>query len=208
MDINNKTRVAYRCPYCGAVITFDVTPERLKSRFNLTCIQCHKSQMEISMIPGDVVCLTVPCLMCPHSHPYKISLEMFFSKDIYTFPCSFSGLDVCFIGTDEDLVDDEIDASGALIRAMLEETEQEDLNANDANVMVADTAVMREVVFAIGELEKQKKIKCSCQSKSVKVLLDYDKAIIVCKVCSNKKEIPARTRLDASAAIDMEMIEF
>ncbi|MBP3581037.1 MAG: hypothetical protein J6K12_07315 [Clostridia bacterium] len=208
MDTKNKTRVAYRCPYCGAVITFDVTPERLKSRFNLTCIQCHKSQMEISMLPGDVVSLTVPCLMCPHSHPYKISSEMFFSKDIYTFPCSFSGLDICFIGNDEDLVDDEIDASGALIRAMLKETEDEDLNAKDAGVMVADTAVMREVMFAIGELDKQKKIKCKCQSKSFKVLLDYDKAIIVCKVCSNKKEIAARTRFDANAAIDMEEIEF
>ncbi len=208
MDSTAKTRVAYRCPYCGAVITFDVTKERLKNRFSLTCIQCHKSQMEISMLPGEVISLTVPCLMCPHSHPFKISSEMFFSKDIYTFPCSFSGLDICFIGQDEELVDDEIDASGALIRAMLEETKEEDLNASDANVMVADTAVMREVLFAIGELDNNKQIKCKCGSKSVKVLLDYDKAIIVCKVCNNKKEIAARTRFDANAAIDLEKIEF
>jgi len=206
METNNKTRVAYRCPYCGAVITFDVTRERLKNRFNLTCIQCHKSQMEISMLPGDVVSLTVPCLMCPHSHPYKISSEMFFSKDVYTFPCSFTGLDICFIGQDEDLVDDEIDASGALIRAMLEETKEEDLNAKDADVMVADTAVMREVLFAIGELDKNKKIRCQCQSKAVKVLLDYDKATVVCKVCGRKKDVAARTRFDANAAIDLDEI--
>ena len=71
---------------------------------------------------------------------------MFFSKDIYTFPCSFSGLDICFIGQNEELVDDEIDSSGALIRTMFEETKEEDSNANDANAMVADTAEMREVL--------------------------------------------------------------
>ena len=208
MDINNKTRVAYRCPYCGAVITFDVTRERLKSRFNLTCIQCHKSQMEISRLPDGVISLTVPCLMCPHSHPYKISEEMFFSKDIYTFSCSFSGLDICFIGKDEDLVDDEIDASGALISAMLEETKECDANAGSAEVMVADTAVMREVLFALGQLYDQKKINCKCGSKSVKVLIDYDKAVVVCKVCSNKTYINARTRFDANAAIELEHLDF
>lgn len=203
-----KTRVAYRCPCCGAVITFDVTKERLKSRFSLTCIQCHKSQMEIALLPGNVVSLTVPCLMCPHSHPYKISEEMFFSKDVYTFPCSFTGLDICFIGQDEDLVEDEIDASQAVIRAMIEETQQEDANAGDADVMVADTAVMREVLFAIGQLDEAKAIHCNCGSKSIKVLIDYDKAVIVCKVCGNKKEIAARTRFDANAAIDLEQIDF
>ncbi len=208
MDSNSKTRVAYRCPVCGAVITFDVTRERLKNRFNLTCIQCHKSQMEISMLPGDTVSMTVPCLMCPHSHPFKISAEMFFGKDVYTFPCSFTGLDICFIGQDVDLVDDEIDASGALIRAMIEETKEEDLNAKDASVIVADTGVMREVLFAIGELDKNKKIKCRCGSSAIKVLIDYDKADIVCKVCANKKEIAARTRFDANAAIELERIDF
>ncbi len=207
MDLN-KTRVAYRCPVCGAVITFDVTRERLKNRFSLNCIQCHKSDMEIEMLPGDTVSLTVPCLMCPHSHPFKISAEMFFSKDVYTFPCSFTGLDICFIGQDEDLVDDEIDASGTLIRAMIEETKEEDLNAKDASVIVADTGVMREVLFAIGELDKNKKIKCKCGSSAVKVLIDYDKADIVCKVCANNKEIAARTRFDANAAIELEQIDF
>lgn len=208
MEQNQKTRVAYRCPYCGAVITFDITKERLKEKFSLTCIQCQKSHLEISMLPGETVSLTVPCLVCPHSHPFKISADMFFSRDVYTFPCSFSGLDICFIGNDTELVEDEIDSSGALINSMLEDTKEEDLNAKDAELMVADTAVMREVVFAIGELEKQKKIRCKCQSKAVKVLLDYDKAVIICKVCGNKAEIPARTRLDANAAIELEKIDF
>lgn len=208
MEQNSKTRVAYRCPYCGTVITFDVTKERLKEKINFSCIQCNKSHIELSMLPGETVSLIVPCMVCPHSHPFKISAQMFFERDVYTFPCSFSGLDICFIGSDEDLVEEEIDASNSLINTMIEETQKEDLNAKDADLMVADTAVMREVLFAIGELEKNKKIQCKCQSKAVKVLLDYDKAVIICKVCGNKKEIAARTRFDANAAIELEKIDF
>lgn len=208
MSNREKTRIAYRCPYCGAVLTFDLSKDRLNSgKFSVPCIQCHKSHLEIALLPGDTVSLTVPCLMCPHPHPFKMSAEMFFTKDIYNFPCSFTGLDICFIG-EEDLVEDEIDASGALINSMLEETREEDANAKDADVMVADTGVMREVLFAIGKLDEEKKIKCKCGSGAVKVLLDYDKAVVICKVCANKTDIPARTRFDANDAIDMEEINF
>ena len=35
------------------------------------------------------------------------SPDSFFNKDIYCFPCSFTGIDICFVG-DADYVDDEI----------------------------------------------------------------------------------------------------
>lgn len=206
MEIRNKTTVAYRCPHCGAILTFDVTRERLeKGKMNMPCIQCGKSHLDIMKEPSGSISLLVPCLMCPHPHPYKISPEMFFEKEIYCFPCSFTGIDICFIG-DADYVDDEIIRSGREISDLIEETNEEDANAKDANVMVADTSVMREVLFAIGNLQEDKKIKCTCGSSAVKVLLDYDKAVIVCKVCGKKKEIAARSRFDANAAIDMDEI--
>lgn len=203
MKHENMTTLAYRCPSCGAILTFDIKRERLeRGKLTIPCIQCSKSSAEVSLSPSGTVNITVPCLVCPHSHPYSMSAEMFFSKDIYCFPCSFSGLDICFIGEDE-LVDDEIIRSGGEISAILESTREQDLNAKDANVMVANTSVMREVLFAIGNLEEEKKIVCSCGSHSVKILLDYDKAVVVCKVCSKKKEIAARTKFDANAAIEM-----
>ncbi len=204
--MRDMTTVAYRCPHCGAILTFDVTKERLcRGKITMPCIQCHKSNIEISLLPDSVIALTVPCLMCPHPHPYKISKEMFFSREVYCFPCSFSGIDICFIG-EMDYVENEIIRSGREISDMIEETKQEDANAKDADVMVADTSVMREVLFAIGKLSDEKKIRCSCGSNAVKVLLDYDKATLTCKVCSKKKDIAARTRFDANAAIDLDEI--
>lgn len=205
MENRNKTTVAYRCPACGAILTFDVTKERLeKGRMSMPCIQCGKSHLDISKEPSGSISLLVPCLMCPHPHPYKISAEMFFEKEIYCFPCSFTGIDICFIG-ESDFVDDEIIRSGREISDLIEEA-NDDPDSKSADVMVADMSVMREVLFAIGNLQDDKKIKCSCGSSAVKVILDYDKAVIVCKVCSKKKEIAARTRFDANAAIDLEEI--
>ncbi len=206
MESRNKTTVAYRCPHCGAILTFDVTKERLeKGKMNMPCIQCGKSHLDVSREPSGSISLLVPCLMCPHPHPYKISYEMFFEKEIYCFPCSFSGIDICFVG-EEEFVDDEIIRSGREISDLLEETKEEDANAKDANVMVADTSVMREVLFAIGKLQDEKKIKCVCGSGAVKVVIDYDKAVVTCKVCGKKKEIAARTRFDANAAIELDEI--
>ena len=126
MEQRTKTTVAYRCPACGAILTFDVTRERLeKGKMNMPCIQCGKSHLDIMKEPSGSISLLVPCLMCPHPHPYKISPEMFFEKDIYCFPCSFTGIDICFIG-DADYVDDEIIRSGREIADLIEETKEED----------------------------------------------------------------------------------
>jgi len=87
-------------------------------------------------------------------------------------------------------------------------TDEEDTNEikKSSDFLVADTSVVREVLFAVGELEAEKKIGCSCGSHAVKVLIDYDKVIIVCKVCGKKYELSARTRFDANRAIDLEEI--
>jgi len=204
MNFREKTRIAYRCPYCGCVISADVTRSTVDRSFTLPCIECRKSKLEITPETDGSIKLIVPCLMCPHPHPYKLSKEIFFERDIFTLPCSFTGLDICFIG-EEDNVEDEIDRTGAEIASM---TDEEDTNEikKSSDFLVADTSVVREVLFAVGELEAEKKIGCSCGSHAVKVLIDYDKVIIVCKVCGKKYELSARTRFDANRAIDLEEI--
>ena len=204
MEIRQKTRIAYRCPYCGCVISADITKSTVEKSFSLECIECKKSKLEISPEPGGAVKLVVPCLMCPHPHPYKLSKEIFFAREIFTLPCSFTGLDICFIGSEDD-VEDEIDRTGAEISALTQDEDTESIK-KASEFMVADTSVVREILFALGELEKDKKISCSCGSHAVKVLIDYDKIILVCKVCGKKHEIDARTRFDANKAIDIEEI--
>lgn len=205
MEKRIKTRIAYRCAFCGSVISADIQESTLSSTFTLPCIECGKSKLEIIPESDGAIKLVVPCLMCPHPHPYKISRSIMFERDIFTLSCSFTGLDICFIG-DEGGVEDEIDRTGAEISALTNDEDGDDSVKKSAEFLVADTSVVREVLFAIGILEEQKKITCSCSPSAVKVLVDYDKVIVVCKNCGKKYEIPARTRFDANNAIDLEEI--
>ncbi len=205
MDARTKTRVAYRCPYCASVISIDVTERMIENKFHFACTECKKSNFDLSLTPSGSIKVIVPCLMCPHPHPYTVSKEIFFERDIFILSCSFTGLDICFMGNENE-VEDEIDRSGAEISALTDEEFIGDENKKSADMMVADTSVMREVLFAIGNLEAQKKISCVCKSKAVKVIVDYDKAVVVCKVCARKIDVPARNRFDANNAIDLESI--
>ena len=207
MNTNKSTKIAYRCPYCGCIISANVNMFMLPGSFKLACIECHKSALEMSLTKDMKVHLSVPCLVCPHPHPYTVSSEIFFERDIFLLSCSFSGLDICFIGED-DKVEDEIDRTESIIMDLLADAEDDESAAVQSDMLVADTNVVREVLFALDELMKEKKISCSqCGSRAIKVVIDYDSVRLSCKVCNKETVLPARNKFDASSAIDLEELK-
>ena len=199
-----STKIAYRCPYCGCVISANVNVFMLTGGFKLECIECHKSALEMSLNADGKVRLLVPCLVCPHPHPYTVSKELFFEKDIFLLSCSYSGLDICFIG-DEDKVEDELDRTESLIMDLLADAKDDENAEVQSDMLAADTNVIREVLFALDGLSKEKKITCGeCGSHAAKVLIDYDSVHVVCKVCGKEKVLNARNKFDSSAAIDLD----
>ena len=204
MQTDKSTKIAYRCPYCGCIISANVNMFMLSGGFKLECIECHKAALDINITKDRKIKLLVPCLVCPHPHPYTVSAETFFSKEIFLLSCSFSGLDICFIG-DEDKVEDEIDRTESIIMDLLADAKDDEAAAVQSDMLVADTNVVREVLFALDNLMQQKKISCSqCSSKAVKVVIDYDSVRVGCKVCGKETVLPARNKFDASSAIDLE----
>ncbi len=204
MKTEASTHIAYRCPYCGSVISATVNLFMLSGGFKLECIECHKSALELSMTADKKVRLTVPCLVCPHPHPYTVSAEAFFEKDIFLLSCSYSGLDICFIGT-EDNVEDELDRTESLIRELLADNADDENAAVQSDMLTADTNVVREILFALDGLMNEKKITCGeCGSHAAKVLIDYDSVHVVCKVCGKKKVLNARNKFDAGQAIELD----
>ena len=93
-----ETTVAYRCPVCGASVMsmigiFALTADLIK----LKC-PCGESELELVYTRDKKIRLNVPCLFCPTPHSYIISSQMFFERDLFTIPCNYSGIDICFIG--------------------------------------------------------------------------------------------------------------
>lgn len=204
MKTDVTTKIAYRCPYCGCIISANVNMFMLAGGFKLECVECRKSALEMTLTKDKKIRLSVPCLVCPHPHPYTVSVDTFFSKDIFLLSCSFSGLDICFIG-DEDKVEDEIDRTESIIMDLLADDRDDADAEQQSNMLVADTNVVREVMFALDGLMADKKITCGeCGSHSAKIVIDYDCVHVVCKVCGKEKVLNARNKFDASAAIDLD----
>lgn len=161
------------------VISANVNMFMLAGGFKLECIECHKSALELSLSKDGKVRLLVPCLVCPHPHPYTLSKDVFFEKDIFLLSCSYSGLDICFIG-DEDKVEEELDRTESLIMDLLADAKDDENAAVQSDMLTADTNVIREILFALEGLSKEKKITCGeCGSHAAKVLIDYDSVHVV-----------------------------
>lgn len=44
----------------------------------------------------------MPCLTCGAEHTYVISEDAFFAKKVLSLSCTYTGIDICFIGKKED----------------------------------------------------------------------------------------------------------
>ena len=99
MVLNSKeTTIAYRCPACGKFILgmvgiFSLSGDLIK----LKC-DCGGSELKIAYTNDRKLRITVPCMFCPAPHTYVLSSGAFFDRDLLALSCTYSSLDICFIG--------------------------------------------------------------------------------------------------------------
>ena len=95
--------IASRCPECGAIIADRISIFSMSSgHHNIKCKICGKSTLTLALSADGKIRLSVPCLVCPHPHPFTLASTSFFNKELFILQCSYSGLDICFIGTEND----------------------------------------------------------------------------------------------------------
>jgi hypothetical protein len=203
MNSDKTTTIAYRCPDCGREIKSEVNIFQLSgNNFYLEC-GCGKSKLNVSLSHDGKVRLLVPCLACPHAHPYTLSSSMFFSRELFILQCSFSGMDICFIG------------KPTKVEEALEKSSEELLDLMDSELDeqfgIENQSAMREALTAIEDLAKANEIHCLCSEKGEKpqvaVVIDYDQVILTCKNCNARLVIPAKTNFDANNAIELDRID-
>ena len=195
-----QTTIAYRCPECGAIVRgavgiFTLTADMIK----LKC-PCGGSELDIVYTKDKKVRLTVPCFVCPTPHTYLISSGVFFEREIFTLGCTYSGIDICFIGRE-----DAIDRAGAENEPELAELAGEDAiealaRARGENAEMSDPQVLDIIRYVLLELEEEGNIHCNCRGKGeYELQFGEDSVYIVCKKCGAEREIPAGS-VDAAYA--------
>ena len=96
-----KTTVAYRCPGCGAMVRSMIGAFTLSADMMRLKCPCGESDITIVYTPDKKLRLNVPCFFCPKPHNFLVSRNMFFGRELFTLPCAYSGLDICYIGEEK-----------------------------------------------------------------------------------------------------------
>ncbi|MBO4798116.1 MAG: hypothetical protein J5494_05025 [Candidatus Methanomethylophilaceae archaeon] len=211
---NLQTVVGYRCPHCGHGVlspigVFSLSGDMLK----LKCT-CGESELILQKTSDGRVHLAVPCMVCPRPHHYTLSEGLFFREDLFTLSCEMTGLDLCFIGQEQE-VSDALDEAGDALMSMLRETgyepgEDEEEGETDRDVNFTDNHIYDMVLFVVRDLQEEGKIRCRCtdegESGVYDVVYDKDRLFVICEICGAKREICCNGSLSTQAFLDSDSL--
>lgn len=189
-----KTFVAYRCPVCGqAVVGFAGSFAMSADMLRLRC-PCEGSAMTITVTPEKKIRLSVPCLFCEKEHSYILSRDLFYGKDIFLLNCSYTGLDVGFIG-DEDRINENLARTEREIQKLCEDAgASPDVLFHKAKLdenALPDAQIYDIVRFVVKELEADGAIDCPCHSGSYDFEVVENGIRVFCPDCDAEYIFPA-----------------
>ena len=194
-----KTTVAYRCPKCGAGVMsivglFNLSADMVK----LKC-DCGGSEMSMVYTKDAKVCFTVPCITCPKPHQYTVNSSVFFSKELFTLSCHYTGISVAVMG-ETNAVKAELARSELELLDMLEKCGIETFDEIRGEQTISDPQVLEILLYVIKELDAEGRIRCRCEEGVEREYeIDFLKTAmrVTCKQCGASKEIPTESLIDA-----------
>lgn len=170
MILNPKnTTVAYRCPECGATVVSMVGIFALSGdRIVLKC-NCGNSALTMTHTQDHKIRMEVPCILCPHPHPYLLSENAFFEKQVLSLPCAYTGTDICFIG-EEDAVLQAAREADEILAGMLEEAGLDNVDrlrqenpAGSPQEPQEGLPILGDILrFLLQEMQEEGTIHCRC----------------------------------------------
>ncbi|MBQ4575703.1 MAG: hypothetical protein IJA85_11005 [Clostridia bacterium] len=209
MILNSKeTTLAYRCPVCGTSIISLVGLFALSG--DLIKLKCPSGCSELSVVrtKDKKVRLTVPCLLCPKPHVYTLSEAVFFERDLFALSCTYSGIDIAFIGTKDKVMDalakSEKELLELLSEAGLDNFDSLRLQNEEEDAPFTDPEIEDIVRFVLADLDEEGKIHCSCGDEGGPYTFEFtnEGVKVECEVCGDSILIPMKTVSEARRFLD------
>lgn len=181
-----QTTIAYRCPHCGGAIksivgVFSLNAEMLK----IKC-PCGKSEMTVKYAKDGKIRITVPCFICRTDHTYTVNESVIFSGEMFYLNCRYSGVDICFIGKEDD-VQREIDATLNELAEMLDSSAEElfgETEDNEGNSL-PDPAELAGIILTVKELLADGHVSCYCEGEKGELLYREDDLLMATGIYEN-----------------------
>ncbi len=202
--------VAYRCPKCGFAIYGIASQFALSSSqmIKIKC-QCGGSDMTIHSTQDKKLRLSVPCLFCGQNHNYVVSQNVFFGKEPFLLSCPYTHMDICFIGSKEQ-VDEAVERTEEELTELFREmgvTSPEELHSSpdvDPDEIISDAQIYDIVRFLVKELEADGEIECPCHSGQYDFDISDRGISVFCPICGAEHLFPTDS---VSAAQDFLQCE-
>lgn len=203
---SKETTLAYRCPECGATVfslvgIFSLSGDMMKLR-----CRCGKSETVITYTPDRKLRLCIPCIACPKPHHFVLGQNHFFTKEegVFRLPCPYTGIDICFIGQQQDVLD-AVEKSNEELLALLKQSGMKDLSqmrkAPEEDELKSENPILDDVcAYMIRELEDEEAIHCRCpegEKGDYSYRIHHGRVTISCTKCKAMALLPM-TGVDAA----------
>lgn len=183
MLVDLKKVVACLCPFCSNVCSKLVTAFNFsgKHKVQLICSTqgCHEQCADITEKSGKYK-LDAECPICGEKHSYTMSKQSFWNKQISTFKCPVSGIDILFIGNRENVekaIEENTDVYMQIINELTDSVETNPL------------ALMYAIIECLHTFEDEHKIKCSCGCDNIELSVIGGNIALTCLNCRKTKII-------------------
>ena len=188
MIINTSLTIAYKCPACGSFEFSGVSLFALmhNKECGITC-HCNKSTTIISLETSGDYKIRTGCIGCGNEHIYIISRKEMLSKNINIFHCPETGIQLCFIGKDEE-VRRRIDR--------LEKELDELIDMFGYESYFKNTRVMFDSLNRVHDIAEQGDLVCECGNHDIELRLLSDRIHLQCKKCPGNIVIFAASNED------------
>ncbi len=185
MFTQNKITIGARCSHCCEEIKAELSIFSLSGgKIVKRCKNCGESTLEITLSEDGKVRLSIPCVACPHPHPFTLSPETVFKKELFILQCSFTRLDICFMG-DENKVNEALVENGKELREMMQEDEAHGEGSEEK---------IRVLLSFINECAEKGKILCRCKNMKnaigAELQIYEDKVVLRCRDCGRELAFP------------------
>jgi len=196
----------------GLVGIFTLSGDLIK----LKC-SCGATTLTINRSQDGKIRLTVPCLVCPNPHTYTLSGNVFYEKELFTLACTYTGLDICFIGTEEK-VSEALEESERELEKMIADTGVDMMTDKDRDFYddvededdYVDPMIVDMIRFIISDLAEEKKILCNCPAgaeREYRFEFCDEGVCIYCTNCGGKTIIPIKSLSDANEFLRCDSLD-
>lgn len=196
--INTLNTVAYKCPVCGSIefdqfCLFDVWG---KKKHTISC-RCKKSSIIFFIKSGNKCVINVPCIACNEKHVFIREIKELWANNLIKLSCPYSGIDICFIGSDEK-VRSSVDLYEMRMDVLMNDIGYEDYFVNNT--------VMLNTIDRIHDIAEKGNLICECGSIDIDLQMYYDRVELFCNKCKITEVIKAATNQDLKITLSRDSI--